>query len=162
MLTHQIDTINRYSLLIDEKIEESRSRLIFHNKSAEACSQWDSFLSICGLILNSSNALAMTVMTVSGTGPIPIAVVSATISFSTVVLSKIRDSYNFNLLKVLHNHASDSYLELEYEFGLLKLECQKQCLSIDEYEKTVIKFMNTGEKSHIQEVKCCKFFCLLR
>lgn len=140
-----------------EYIEKCEERIIYHNNNSRNSKKWDSFLSVCNIVLTSSMALTMTLLSVYVVPETTVAIIGSIFSFLILVSNKIRDEYDFKLLGLQHDLSSDDYSELKQSIVLFLSEIDKHKLNDTDFNNLIIKYETIIQKSHHREV--CKIFC---
>lgn len=130
-----------------------------HRTQAKATKAYWDFFSVINVILVSSQALSMTILTVAKANEIDLAIVGGIFAFLIAIQSKIQSSFEFNVVSCHHHQIADDFHELSLMFFLLLSDIDKGSFHDCDYEKLVLKYISVVEKSHIPNVwesKCCK------
>lgn len=144
---------------IDKCIEKVKH----HQKNSTSAKHWDNFLSFNNLLLSASTALTMTILTSFSASAVTVTIIGAIYAFLLTINNKIRDEYHFLALYYQHINSLDSFGELEIIFRDLVSKIDTgHIITRDELQTAVAKFESVKQKSHVQTVKECKFFCCLR
>lgn len=133
-------------------IDECTTKAKYHRDNALNGLNWYNLLSITNVLLTSSQALVMTILSVYQSDDISIAITGASFAFVVAVFNRINTSYQFNVLSYQHNTVADDYLELSKFFEI----------DVEEglYHKHVLRFISITEKSHIPPIKKCHLLFL--
>ena len=145
-------------MLIDENnrtnnaLKKCIDKKIYHSFNSQNAKGWDDLLSIIQVLLTSSLALTITILSVTESNKITTTVVPACLVFMSAITSKIKDSYKFLSLHYRHQSASDDYHSLELEFNR----------DYFNYESVATKIALTEQKNHLQEISNCKILCCFK
>ena len=142
----------RESLL--KHIEKCKIKSKFHNKNGTRSMHLENILTLSGVTLNATLALLMVILSTNDeTDDKTVAIVSACFSFSSIILEKIRQNYNFALLSYSHNSIADEFMDLRYQgFSLLSIENYDP----KDYRVFIAKYLSICARGHIQSIGECK------
>lgn len=150
-LNNITEKINKYS-------NECAERMMYHKRQGSFSLNCHNTLSVINVILVGCNGLCMTILGSYSVDNTTIAVVGACFSFATAVLSRIIQSFSFNVLSVLHNQCADDFGELNQKFILLLNDVEKDEFNKYIYEQLITRFISVNEKSHLQTTHNFCFF----
>lgn len=150
MLNDKRERRNSLGVSVAEHINNCLTKSEAHRVNAKNAQKWHTLLTITNLIISSAQALTMTLQSVYGDNDKNIAVSGGMYAFLNVVFNRVQNSFNFNVLEVLHNQASDDYLELHNKFKALDIEADE-----NEYKNLVNRYISVSEKSHLYNVREC-------
>ena len=150
--THLENVTNRTINYIQECSKLSE----YHKTQAINATNWHNFTGILQTIVISSQVLTLTVMTSLGVNSVGIGITGAVFGFLTGIITKVKQSYAFDVLSLQHNQVADDFSELASHFNLLHNDIERDSLSEGSYEHHIIKFSNIKEKAHLKSVRNCQ------
>lgn len=143
-------------------IQECNKLSEYHKIQAINSMNWHNFTGILQTVVISSQVLTLTIMTTLGTNSVSIGITGAIFGFLTGVITKVKQSFVFEVLALQHNQVADDFNELASHFNLLHNDIERESLSEGSYEHHIIKFSNIKEKAHLKSIRDCKCItCLL-
>ncbi len=123
------------------------SKIIYHRVNADNSLKWHNFLGLLGVGINALQVLTLGILTTVHIEEVPIVIVSSSFVFLSVIVGRIQNSYNFNVLNVLHNQIADDLMAISaanfYE------------IKHDSFGAAQQAYLAIIERSHIQEVASC-------
>ncbi len=147
---------------ITNYIKKCKENGTYHHTMALRANEWHNLMNMIGTILNAGQALAMTTETVTGVSSDNIAITGAVFAFINAVASRIKDSYEFNMLGSKHQRVANDYFDTEKILTTILTELNRT----NEYEErwlnqNIQKFISIGQIAPNQPVrKCSLFICV--
>lgn len=115
------------------------SKIIYHRVNADNSLKWHNFLGLLGVGINALQVLTLGILTSVHTDDVPIVIISSSFVFLSVIIGRVQNSYNFNVLNVLHNQIADDLM----------------AISAANFYEIKHAYLAIIERSHIQEVASC-------
>lgn len=131
----------------------------YHHTMALRANEWYNLMNMVGTILNAGQALAMTAETVTGVSSNNVAITGAVFAFVNAVTSRIKDSYEFNMLGAKHQRVANDYFDTEKILTTILMEINRT----NEYEErwlnqNIQKFISICQIAPNQPVRKCSLF----
>lgn len=145
---------------ITNYINKCKEKGKYHHIMAQHAMGWHNTMNMVGTVLNAGQALAMTVETVTGVSPNDIAITGAVFAFVSAVASRLKESYEFNILSMKHQRVANDYLDTEKILNLILSDL----IRTNEYEEkwlhqNIQKFISIEHIAPNQPVRKCMFIC---
>lgn len=135
---------------INYYISKCNEKRKHHYNQAKYANAWNTFFNILEIILSSSAALCLTIMTVYEHPQLETTIVSGSFIFLMTINSKIKNYFNFPALYYRHYNAGDDFRLLKHDFETV--------VNTNLVPHLVQKYILTDQKTHIEPVKCSKCF----
>lgn len=149
--------LTNYAVL-DDYIKKCTQKIEYHSKNAKSARLWNNVLSTANIFLSAACAFTMTILSVEQSPSFVITIVGSGYAMIITITSKIKESFNFDVLNVLHNNAMDSYSDVKMDLEKLKRDQEYHPHLL---ESAIQKYEAVVQKSHVQSIKECHFyFCL--
>lgn len=147
------------SVDIEIYIQKCRDKVKFHTEQSSYCRSWNIWINLLSSIISGVQVIVMIVMSIENLTSQQIAIVGACFGLTTLVISRIRESYSFLELSAINDNISDNFNEICVDFLLLDVE--KDGYNY-ELEKNIIRMTTHENKIHSVKVrKCYSMLCCL-
>lgn len=144
---------------IKNYIKKCKEKGNYHHTMALHATEWFNLINLLGTIINAGQALAMTVETVSGVSSDNIAITGAVFAFASAIASRIKDSYEFNLMSAKHQRVANDYFDTEKILTTILTDLNRT----NEYEEkwlnqNIQKFISIEQIAPNQPIRKCSLF----
>lgn len=151
--------LNNVKKEITNYIKICREKGNYHHDMALRANEWFNLMNMIGTVLNAGQALAMTAETVSGVSSDNIAITGAVFAFVNAIASRLKDSYEFNILSLKHQRVANDYFDTEKIMATILADLNRT----NEYEEkwlnqNIQKFISIGQIAPNQPVRKCSLF----
>jgi len=144
---------------LNDRINQCDLRMLNHLKMARNGNHYNQFFSVSSTVLSALLALMMTIFGTSDFEKNTVVITGASLSFFSLIIQKIHVSYNFPLLMNLHFNSADNFLALKTDFESIKKHLLNNNYNDHFFESSVLRYNYTCDKSHLQSIPTCPFFC---
>ena len=134
---------------LKKHVEKCKNKSRYHHTNAVNALYLDNILTLTELVLSATLTLLMVILSVYDINEDIVAITSASFAFSSIVVSKIRQNYNFGLVSYSHHSVSDDFMTLRYEFISLITE---ENYDTKDFKTVINKYLTVCAKGHIQSV----------
>lgn len=136
--------INGYIEIVSERIK-------FHSIQARHALAWHQFFSVLGVVLTSSQAFLMLLLSINGVDGVGVGIAGGAFAAILAITSRIQTIYYFNTLSVMHSNLEDDYVEL--------LEVLNGGPDETLFNHCIARYVAITERSHIIELCACNCQC---